>query len=52
MEAGNLGSWLNNKKYGEKDANEAYCLNLYPMANHGNCKVPILSVAFLKPMFF
>jgi hypothetical protein len=38
MEAGNLGSQPNNKKYGEKDINDAYCLNLYPMANHGNYK--------------
>ncbi len=38
MEAGSLGSRQNNKKYNEKNANEVYQLNLYPMANHGNCK--------------
>jgi len=33
VEASNLGSRPNNKKYGKKNVNEAYCLNLYPMAN-------------------
>ncbi len=36
--AGSLGSQLTRRKYNEKDANEACQLNLYPMANHGNCK--------------
>ncbi len=38
MEAGTSKLKPNNKKYGEKNANEAYQLNLYPMANHGNFK--------------
>jgi len=38
MEAGSLRSRPNNKKYNEKDVNEAHRLNLYPMANHGNYK--------------
>jgi len=38
MEVNSLGSQPNNKKYGEKYANEAYRLNLYPMANHGKNK--------------
>ncbi len=43
MEANSLGSWPNSKKYGGKNANEACQLNLYPMANHGNCKSNIES---------
>jgi hypothetical protein len=38
IEAGNLSSWPNNKKYGEKDEREACQLNLYPIINHGNYK--------------
>jgi hypothetical protein len=38
IEVGNLGSRLNNKKYGEKDEKEACQLNLYPIASHGNRK--------------
>jgi hypothetical protein len=34
IEVGNLGSQLNKKKYGEKDAKEACQLNLYPRANN------------------
>jgi hypothetical protein len=41
IEVGNFVSWLNNKKYGEKDEKDekkACRLNLYPIASHGNCK--------------
>jgi hypothetical protein len=38
IEVGNLGSWPNNKKYGEKNEREACQLNLYPIANHGSYK--------------
>jgi hypothetical protein len=38
IEAGNLGSRPNNKKYGEKYEKEAYQLNLYPIVSHGRCK--------------
>jgi len=38
IEANNLGSWLNNKKYDEKDEKEACQLNLYPITSHGNYK--------------
>jgi hypothetical protein len=38
IEVGNLGSWENNKKYGEKDEKEACQLNLQPIANHGSYK--------------
>jgi hypothetical protein len=36
IEVGNLGSWPNNKKYGQKDKGEACQLNLHPIANHGS----------------
>jgi hypothetical protein len=38
IKVGNLGSQLNNKKYGEKDEREACQHNLYPITNHGNYK--------------
>jgi hypothetical protein len=38
IEANNLGSQPNNKKYGEKDEREACRLNIYPIASHGSCK--------------
>jgi len=37
IEVGNLGSWANNKKYGQKDKGETCQLNLHPIANHGSC---------------
>ncbi len=56
IEAGNLGSWPNNKNYGEKDEREAYWLNLYPITNHGNYKPqywvwPLWKPYFHKPRF-
>ncbi len=44
MEAGSSRFWLNSRKYNGKNANETYWLNQYPMANHGNYKIPTLSV--------
>jgi len=38
IKANKLGSWPNNKRYGEKDARETYQLNLYPITNHGSCR--------------
>jgi hypothetical protein len=38
IEAGNLVSRPNNKKYGEKDERETCQLNLYPIASHGSYK--------------
>ncbi len=49
MEISSLGSQPNNKKYGENDAREAYRLNLYPMANHGNYMSQFLVRPFWKP---
>ncbi len=37
------------KKYGENDANEAYQLNLYTMANHSKCRSQSLIWPFWKP---
>jgi len=36
IEASNLGSWANNKKYGEKNEGETCRLNLYPIVSHGS----------------
>jgi len=38
IEASNLGSRLDNNKYGEKDESKAWQLNLYPIVNHGSSK--------------
>jgi hypothetical protein len=38
IEAGNLGSQSNNKKYGEKDERETCQPNLYPITSHGSYK--------------
>jgi hypothetical protein len=51
MEVGSLKSQPNSTKYGEKDANEAYWLNLYPMANHGKYKSQFQMWPFWKPYF-
>jgi len=49
MEVGSLGWWQNNKKYGENDERETCQLNLYPMANHGNCKSQSLVWPLWRP---
>ncbi len=48
MDVSNFGSWPNSRKYSEKDANE---MNLYPMANHGNCKSQFQVWPFWSPYF-
>jgi hypothetical protein len=56
IKVGNSSSWLNNKKYGEKDERKTCQLNLYPIANHGNYKSksqvwPLWKPYFHKPHF-
>jgi hypothetical protein len=51
MEANSSVSRQNNKKYSEKNAIEAYWLNLYPMANHGNYKSQSQVWPFWRPYF-
>ncbi len=51
IEANNWGSWPKNKKYGEKDEREVCQLNLYPIANHGNCKSQSWVWPLQKPYF-
>jgi hypothetical protein len=51
MEVGSLRSQHNNKKYGERNVNEACRINLYPMANHGNYKSQSWVWHFLRPYF-
>ncbi len=52
MEVSSLGSRPNNKKYCEKNANEVYQLNLYPMANHGNFESQFQMWPFWRPYFY
>jgi hypothetical protein len=51
IKVGNLGSWPNNIKYGEKDARKVCWFNLYPMVNYGNCKSQHLVWPFWTPYF-
>ncbi len=51
MEVDSLKSQLNNRKYSEKDVNEACQLNLYPMANHHNYKSQSWMWPFWRPYF-
>jgi hypothetical protein len=41
----------NNWRYGEEDARKIYCLNLYPIMNHGSCNSQYLIWPFWNPYF-